>query len=59
MKYTVEIMETLQQEVEVEADDRNSALAKVRSDYYAEKITFNYPGDCIGSDINIINTSND
>lgn len=38
MKYKIEITETLQKTVEVEASDRTEALDKVKNMYYSEKI---------------------
>lgn len=44
-KYKIEITETLQRVVEVEADTAAEALSKVEDDYATEKIVLDYD-DC-------------
>lgn len=52
-KFTVEITETLQRQIEVEAADKNEAISKVREKYYNEEVVLD-SGDYIDTEFNII-----
>ena len=52
-KFTVEITETLQRQIEVEAEDENEAISKVEDMYRNEEVVLD-SGDYIDTDFNII-----
>ncbi len=52
-KFVVEITETLQRQVEVEASDEKEALNKVMEMYNEEEIVLDYV-DFVGNDFQII-----
>ena len=52
-KFVVEITETLQRQVEVEASDEKEALNKVMDMYNEEEIVLDYV-DFVGNDFQII-----
>lgn len=52
MKYKVEITETLQKVVEVEAENKEEAIDKVTDMYNNEKVVLNWE-NCIDTDIDI------
>ena len=52
-KFTVEITETLQRQIEVEAADKNEAISKAREKYYNEEVVLD-SGDYIDTEFNLI-----
>lgn len=52
-KFTVEVTETLQRQVEVEASDEKEALNKVMDMYADEEIVLGYL-DFVGNDFQVI-----
>lgn len=52
-KFTVEITETLQRQIEVEAADENEAISKVEEMYRDEEVVLD-SGDYIDTEFNII-----
>lgn len=52
-KFTVEITETLQRQVEVEAEDDNEAISKVEEMYRNEEVVLD-SGDYIDTEFNLI-----
>lgn len=52
-KFTVEITETLQRQIEVEASDRDEAISKVEEMYRDEEVVLD-SGDYIDTEFNII-----
>lgn len=52
-KFTVEITETLQRQIEVEAVDENEAISKVEKMYRDEEVVLD-SGDYIDTEFNII-----
>lgn len=52
-KFTVEITETLQRQIEVEAADKNEAISKAREMYYNEEVVLD-SGDYIDTEFNLI-----
>lgn len=52
-KFTVEITETLQRQIEVEAEDENEAISKAEDMYRNEEVVLD-SGDYIDTDFNII-----
>lgn len=52
-KFTVEITETLQRQIEVKAEDRSEAISKVKEIYYNEEVVLD-SGDHIDTEFNII-----
>lgn len=55
-KFTVEVTETLQRQVEVEASDEKEALNKVMDMYADEEIVLDYV-DFVGNDFQVIKAS--
>lgn len=52
-KFTVEITETLQRQIEVEAEDDNEAISKVEEMYRNEEVVLD-SGDHIDTEFNLI-----
>lgn len=52
-KFTVEITETLQRQIEVEAADENEAISKVKEMYRNEEVVLD-AGDYIDTEFNIV-----
>lgn len=52
-KFTVEITETLQRQIEVEAADENEAISKVEEMYRNEEVVLD-SGDYIDTEFNLI-----
>lgn len=52
-KFTVEITETLQRQIEVEAEDENEAISKVEEMYRNEEVVLD-SGDHIDTEFNLI-----
>lgn len=52
-KFTVEITETLQRQIEVEAADENEAISKVEDMYRNEEVVLD-SGDYIDAEFNLI-----
>jgi hypothetical protein len=53
MKYKIEITETLQKTIEVDADNLSDAISKVKELYYKEDIVLDY-SDYIDTDIKVV-----
>lgn len=54
MNYKIEITETLQKTVEVEADSEHEAITKVKEQYYGGQIVL-YPECHIDTEIELLN----
>lgn len=52
-KFTVEVTETLQRQITVEAEDANDALIIARHMYNDEEIVLDY-NDFVGTDIKVL-----